>query len=126
MDRPRDRLGRPLRTGDDAAFPGIDAGVVVSDESAWQQAMRYLDADLPFHAHEVFEVRWRQAAAQDRTVWRALAQWTAALTHEARGNHLGSVALARRAEDLLASVATAPAPIDLAHVRASCAELQRD
>ena len=64
-------------------------------------------AGLPFHAHEVFEERWRQCAGEQRCAWRSLAQWAAALTHAARGNTTGARSMAQRAaESLLACETT--------------------
>lgn len=125
MERPRDRLGRPLALDADpaSAVAGIDADAITSDESAWLLALAYLDQQLPFHAHEVFEERWRQVEGPQREAWRALAQWCAALTHAARGNAAGARALAVRAESTLTATAGVPAVIDQARVLSSCREL---
>lgn len=125
MERPRDRLGRPLpRDADPAsAVAGIDPAAVTSDDTAWRLAVAYLDRQRPFHAHEVFEERWRQVATPEREAWRALAQWCAALTHAARGNDVGARSLAARAEATLAAAPAVPAVIDLPRVRQSCREL---
>lgn len=57
----------------------------------------YLRDGLPFHAHEVFEARWRCCPDDERSLWRALAQLGAGLTHHGRGNNVGADALLRRA-----------------------------
>lgn len=113
VERPRDRYGRPLRTGADplSAYPGVPDRSSVSGFDAWHEALAYLAGDLPFHAHEVFEQRWRCAPTIERDVWRSLAQWGAALTHSARGNHVGARRLAQRASEGLAA-ATIVDPID--------------
>lgn len=90
----RDRLGRPLRGADVArAFPqfqdGAPSGPIDAAETI-ALAQQYLADDLPFHVHEVFEQRWRCCPEQERALWRALAQWGAALTHAARGNARGA------------------------------------
>jgi uncharacterized protein len=124
-DRLRDRLGRPLSPGADpalAAPPVIDpAGQ--DDAAVWRIALDYLDRGLPFHAHEVFELRWRAADEQDRHAWRALAQWGAALTHEARGNAEGARRLAERTLATLADSPRVPPGVDPDLVRASCSRL---
>lgn len=124
-DRLRDRLGRPLPPDADPAFaapPVIDpAGL--GDADVWQLGLDYLDDGLPFHAHELFELRWRSADEQDRDAWRALAQWGAALTHEARGNGEGARRLAERTLATLTGSARVPDGVDPEHVRASCGRL---
>ncbi len=123
--RPRDALGRPLPR--DARPSEIVAGVPeragISDDEAWHEGLGYLEAGLPFHAHEVFEMRWRQAPADDRSAWRALAQWGAALTHEARGNPVGAAALADRALGTLSEATHVPECVDVGAVASSCHRL---
>lgn len=126
-ERQRDRLGRPLPAGadDSVVVAGVPNRSELSDEDAWTEAMSYLDAGMPFHAHEVFELRWRLAPGNDRDAWQALAQWGAALTHEARGNQVGAVRVALRAKATLDSAAHVPACIDITLVRDSCTRLAR-
>jgi hypothetical protein len=57
--------------------------------------MSYLERDLPFHAHETFELRWRCCPENERPLWRALARWAAAITHIERGNAEGASSIAR-------------------------------
>jgi predicted metal-dependent hydrolase len=126
-ERPRDSLGRPLRRGADpslAAEPVADVSAL-ADAQVWALAADYLQRGLPFHAHEVFEARWRSAGDADRVSWRALAQWGAALTHEARGNVEGSRRLAERALETLDKAGSTPDGVDIARVRESCARLLR-
>lgn len=128
MSRPRDRLGRPLRRGDDPAraFPSVPERSIIDAHDAWFEAVGYLERDLPFHAHETFELRWRCAPHDERLIWQALAQWGAALTHAARGNPTGATKVAARALvnlDAAANDDAVPAEIDLALVRASLREL---
>ncbi len=103
-ERPRDRAGRPLpwTAPDVDRAPDVPDITALSDPDVLRAAWSALDAGLPFHAHEVCEQRWRTCAAQDRGVWRALAQWGAAETHAARGNAEGARRLAARALDGLA------------------------
>lgn len=124
-DRSRDSLGRPLPDDADPALavPGVPVRSRLTDDEAWDEGLRYLADGMPFHAHEVFEMRWRLAPAASRTAWRALAQWGAALTHRARGNAVGSSRLATRALETLAEAQSVPPVIDVALVRASCARL---
>jgi uncharacterized protein len=124
-ERPRDRLGRPLPADADPALvaepvPGIGG---LSDTEVWALALRFIDDGMPFHAHEVFEERWRTATPDERAAWRALAQWGAALTHAARGNDVGARRLAERALDTLSAAPRIPIAIDAEIVRRSCAVL---
>lgn len=126
MTRPRDRLGRPLSADTDPseAFPGVPERSQVSAHDAWHEALAYLDAGLPFHAHETFEQRWRCAPAHERAVWQALAQWGAALTHAARGNPRGARVVARRAlVNLNAPSIVVPDVVAVTRVRDSLNEL---
>lgn len=99
--RERDRLGRPLPRDADPALvvaPVPDRSWVGGFD-ALAEADAYLSDGLPFHAHEVLEQRWRCAPDDERPLWRALAQWAAALTHAARGNASGARAVAARAAE---------------------------
>lgn len=124
--RPRDRLGRPLDHDDPRAFPEVPEREQIGAEQAWVEALEYLARDLPFHAHEVFEQRWKCCPANERNCWQALAQWGAALTQAARGNDVGSQRLALRAkeriEGALANDAV-PSCVDVTVVRESLAQL---
>lgn len=124
-ERPRDRLGRPLAADADPAdaAPAVPDVAGLDDFDVWSLAMDYLEQDLPFHAHEVFEQRWRHTEEPDRTVWRALAQWGAALTHAARGNSEGARRLARRAVETLGSAPPVILGVDTARMQTSCREL---
>jgi len=101
-ERPRDQLGRPLPWGS-AGFPGVPPQADISAEKAIADARDYLAEQLPFHAHEVLEMRWRCCPEDERSMWRALAQAAAGCTHAARGNDLGAARLRERAEQGLAS-----------------------
>ena len=124
-ERPRDRLGRPLPAGADPAdaAPSVPDVSGLDDAALWVMAMDYLQEGLPFHAHEVFEQRWRTCRRDDRDAWRALAQWGAALTHAARGNEEGARRLASRALETLGSARGIPDCVDVEAVRASCRDL---
>lgn len=100
-ERPRDRLGRPLDIGDARAFPTVPDRTEICAVDAWHEAMDYLERGLPFHAHEVFEQRWKSCPDSERDAWQALAQWGAALTQQARGNETGRCRIASRARDRL-------------------------
>ena len=124
MTRPRDRYGRPLAF--DAPAHQIVATVPerhdISSATAWDEATSYLNQDLPYHAHEVFEQRWRCCPPGESDCWRALAQWGAALTHQARGNPKGSREVAARAIELLGGCEIVD-PIDVELVMASLKDL---
>jgi hypothetical protein len=116
--RPRDAAGRPLPHG----ATGVDRvpdDLVLSFEEAVAEAQRYLDAGLPFPAHEVLEVAWKSAPGGERELWRGLAQLAVGLTHAQRGNARGAVALLTRAADRIGAwAAPAPAGIDVAGLQA--------
>ena len=111
-ERPRDRYGRPVEVYSDDAFPSVPERVSLSNLEAWTYADEYLRAGLPFHAHEVFEQRWRCWPINERLAWQALAQWAAALTHEARGNPIGARSVARRASENLEACEVIPSEIN--------------
>ncbi len=93
--RPRDGLGRPLPYG----AAGVDRqpeGVVRTPEETVAEAQALLAAGKPFHAHEVFEDAWKSGPAEERELWRGLAQLAVGLTHAARGNATGGARLLRR------------------------------
>lgn len=99
-ERPRDRLGRPLPAGT-TGFPGVDIRASITAEDAVSEALDYLDRDLPFHAHEVLEMRWRCCPQPERQLWRGLAQAAAGATHAARGNDVGAVRLRERGRETI-------------------------
>lgn len=107
-ERPRDRLGRPL-PWDATGYPGVPPRESITADEAVTEADRYLASGLPFHAHEVLEIRWRCCPTAERGLWQALAQAAAAATHEARGNEVGASRLRERARLLLDSY---DAPLD--------------
>lgn len=120
-DRPRDALGRPLPSGSVDEQPPITAPS--SDESAWSTGVALIDSGQPFAAHELFELRWRAVAGDQRQAWQALAKWAAALTHAARGNAIGARSVARGAVDLLDTAVVIPDCVDVDTVRGSCEHL---
>lgn len=110
----RDRLGKPLR-GEDIetySFPQVPERKFISCDQAWSEITDYLAQDLPFHVHEVAEQRWRCASTADARLWRACAQMGAALTHQARGNHIGASRLAERARETLATSTSQPPEVN--------------
>lgn len=103
-ERPRDRLGRPLPR-DATGFPGVEQRDSITSAQAIAEAQAYLDEGLPFHAHEVLEMRWRCCPAEERPLWRGLAQATAGATHAARGNATGAARLIERGRTTIAEYA---------------------
>jgi hypothetical protein len=76
-------------------------------------AQRLLDADRPFHAHEVLEASWKTSPPAERELWKGLAQIAVGLTHARRGNARGAAALLRRGGQRVGGYAgTAPHGID--------------
>ncbi|MZE76335.1 DUF309 domain-containing protein [Streptomyces sp. SID5475] len=106
--RPRDGLGRPLPYG----APGVERqpeGVPRTPGQTLEEAQRLLDDGRPFHAHEVLEDAWKAALEKpERPLWRAMAQLAVGVTHAARGNTKGAVALLERAADGIEPFAAAP------------------
>jgi predicted metal-dependent hydrolase len=80
------------------------------------EAQRLLDADRPFHAHEVLEAVWKAAPEEERELWRGLAQVAVGLTHVRRGNPKGAQALLARAAERIAPFAPGPYGLDVAGV----------
>jgi hypothetical protein len=110
--RPRDAYGRPLPHGV-AGEPTTPDDYSAPPAEALADAQRLLDADRPFHAHEVLEAMWKVAPSAERELWRGLAQVAVGLTHIRRGNRRGAQALLARAADRLAPFTTGPHGIDV-------------
>jgi predicted metal-dependent hydrolase len=90
-------------------------GVVRTPEETIAEAQRLLDEGKPFHAHEVFEDAWKSADGPESALWKGLAQLAVGLTHAARGNEKGAVALLRRgAEGIEPYADTPPYGLDVA------------
>jgi hypothetical protein len=112
--RPRDGLGRPLPYGVPGE-PRQPEGVRRAPADSLAEAQRLLDAGRPFHAHEVLEDAWKQAAEPERELWRGLAQLAVGLTHAARGNDTGAHSLLTRgARNIQPYAADPPHGIDVA------------
>jgi uncharacterized protein len=105
--RERDALGRPLPWGVRGVPPVDDRPRAPAEALGLAQTL--LDAGRPFQAHEVLEAVWKAAPADERDLWRGLAQLAVGVTHVARGNPVGAAALLRRAADRLTGYATRPA-----------------
>lgn len=106
-DRPRDRLGRPVRQGDPHAFPSfIEPAESLTAADVFRLAADFFDAQLPFHAHELFEWKWRRTSGDEKLMWQALAQFAAAITHVERGNMVGAQRLLDRSSGLLRNLIT--------------------
>lgn len=85
----------------------------ISAAEAAAEARAYLADGLPFHAHEVLEMRWRCCPPGERALWQGLAQLAAGATHAARGNPVGAERLRDRGR---ARIAEYPDPMDDATV----------
>lgn len=104
--RPRDGLGRPLPHGS----PGVER-VEMRDrtpDEALDEAQAYLDREMPFHAHEVFEEQWKATVPDERALWQGLAQLAVGLTHHRRGNARGARSVTERGGAAIAPFAAAP------------------
>ncbi|GLW64534.1 hypothetical protein Arub01_27780 [Actinomadura rubrobrunea] len=105
--RPRDAYGRPLPR-DAVGVPTMPDDLSLTPEEALAEAQRLLDADRPFHAHEVLEAVWKAAEETERELWRGLAQVAVGITHVRRGNPRGARTLLTRAADRLEPYAADP------------------
>ena len=104
--RPRDAYGRPLPhggVGEPTISDAAAAELARDPRAALAEAQRLLDADRPFHAHEVLEAVWKSAPQREREMWRGLAQVAVGLTHLRRGNPAGARALLTRAADRISA-----------------------
>jgi uncharacterized protein len=121
----RDHLGRPLRghEAEKSSFPQVPEREDLDGPTAWNETIGYFHQGLPFHMHEVCEQRWRCAPPEETMAWKALAQWGAALTHEARGNHRGAQSVALRAQESFLKVMHLPHYVDQAMVNESIKRL---
>ncbi|MGX7677764.1 DUF309 domain-containing protein [Jatrophihabitans sp. DSM 45814] len=132
--RPRDGLGRPLPYGS----AGVEVPLTADGEDqsdpflrtpaqTLQLAQRLLDEQKPFHAHEVLEEAWKASPADEAEFWRGLAQLAVGLTHAARGNRAGAVALLNRGVTTLAPYSGAlPYGVDVSAVSTWSIELADD
>jgi hypothetical protein len=124
--RPRDDFGRPLPYG----TPGVERvpdDLRLPPAGALAEAQRYLDEGHPFQAHEVLEASWKAAAAEERGLWRALAQICVGLTHAQRGNEAGAVSLLGRGSAGLTPYAgTSPYRIDVDRIAVQSAGWAQD
>jgi hypothetical protein len=108
--RPRDAYGRPLPRGA-AGEERVPDDYTAEPHEALAEAQRLLDADRPFHAHEVLEAAWKAAPEAERALWQGLAQLAVGFTHVRRGNARGAQALLRRGAARIAPYAgRGPAP----------------
>jgi predicted metal-dependent hydrolase len=110
--RPRDGLGRPLPYGAEGVARQPEEVRRPPGETL-AEAQRLLDEGMPFHAHEVLEDAWKSTDVPgERTLWRGMAQLAVGLTHAARGNTRGAVALLRRGAEVIAPYQEHP-PYDI-------------
>ncbi|MBX6370788.1 MAG: DUF309 domain-containing protein [Acidothermus sp.] len=99
--RPRDALGRPLPRDAVGEVPRVPENLDLTPAQALVLGQEYLDAGLPFHAHEVFEAEWKTRPSEERDLWQGLAQLAVGITHALRGNRIGADALLRRGAERL-------------------------
>ncbi|GAA1021517.1 hypothetical protein Aple_073410 [Acrocarpospora pleiomorpha] len=106
--RPRDEYGRPLPRGA-VGVPRVPDDYAPSAEEAINEAGLLLDAGRPFHAHEVFEGRWKCCPPEERDLWQGLAQICVGLTHLQRENPRGAAALLERGRSRIRLYGSRPA-----------------
>jgi uncharacterized protein len=92
--RPRDELGRPLPYGSQGVEQ-VPEDPLPPDETL-RFARELVDQGRPFSAHEVLEARWKAGPPEHRDLWQGLAQICVGLTHQLRGNTVGSQRLVER------------------------------
>jgi len=97
-------LGRPLPYGVEGVEPVSEEPL--PPQEALKKARELIDAGRPFAAHEVLEARWKAGPTEEADLWQGLAQVCVALTHAARGNHVGAERLFERAGDRLTAFAS--------------------
>jgi uncharacterized protein len=121
--RPRDALGRPL-PHDAEGEPRVPDDLLLPPAETLAESQRLLDAERPFHAHEVLEARWKACPPEERDLWQGLAQLAVGLTHLRRGNPAGARTLLGRAARRLADYDTGegagPYDVDVAGLLAWC------
>lgn len=121
--RPRDGLGRPL-SRDAAGQPMTPEDLRLAPGEALPLAQRLIDDGRPFHAHEVLELAWKTAPADQRQAWKGLAQIAVGLTHARRGNAAGAAALLSRGAVAVADYRGEPlAGLDAAGIVRSAGDL---
>ncbi len=120
--RPRDAYGRPLAHGVEGE-ERVPDDYAPSPSEALTEAQRLLDADRPFHAHEVLEAAWKSAPESERALWQGMAQLAVGFTHVRRGNSRGARSLLRRAADRVAAYDPAPHDIDATALAAHARDL---
>lgn len=114
--RPRDELGRPLPRGAAGVDP-LPEDLALEPRQTIVLAQQLLDAGRPFQAHEVLEAAWKHGPEPERALWQGLAQLAVGVTHAARGNPAGALALLQRGSDRVAAYAgRAPYGLDVAGV----------
>jgi uncharacterized protein len=127
--RARDAYGRPLPRGVEGE-DRVPDDYTAPPREALAEAQRLLDADRPFHAHEVLEAAWKAAPESERELWKGLAQLAVGFTHVRRGNAQGAQSLLRRAADRVGGHDPAPydiaAPALAAHARDLAARIGHD
>ncbi len=109
--RPRDAYGRPLPHGAEGV-ERVPDDYAPTAEQAIADGVEMLRLDRPFHAHEIFEGRWKCCPPAERELWQGLAQICVGLTHLQRGNDRGAEALLERGAGRLASIGDRPYGID--------------
>ncbi|GLY15323.1 hypothetical protein Kisp01_23380 [Kineosporia sp. NBRC 101677] len=124
QSRPRDALGRPLPYGHpDGVEPVSEEPLPPPEALAFAQTL--LGQGRAFSAHEVLEAAWKAAPAQERDLWKGLAQLCVAITHAHRGNQAGATTLLQRAQQHLGGYAgSRPHAVDVDGLLAWCGRIR--
>jgi hypothetical protein len=85
-----------------SGVPRAPEDLVLDPDAALDEAQSLLDADRPFHAHEVLEAAWKASDGPQRSLWQGLAQLAVGLTHAQRGNATGAASLLERGAERIA------------------------
>jgi hypothetical protein len=88
--------------------PRVPDDLVLDPDTTLDGAQHLLDADRPFHAHEVLEAAWKAATGDERALWQGLAQLAVGLTHAQRGNATGAASLLERGAERITPFAADP------------------
>ncbi|GLX96334.1 DUF309 domain-containing protein [Herbidospora sp. NBRC 101105] len=111
--RPRDAFGRPLPHGAEGVARVPD-DYAPTARQAVEDGVEMLRLGRPFHAHEIFEGRWKSCPPEERELWQGLAQICVGLTHLQRGNTRGAETLLDRGAGRLAPIEGRPYGINAA------------
>jgi len=121
----RDRYGRPVQAGSSAAAtPELRS--LSSIVEAFDRGIELFDRRRFFEAHECFEFIWRASPADERSFWKGLTQYAAALCHCQRDNTRGALALMARASAYLVAYPSPYRGVEIHKLLEAAASMARE